>query len=61
MAKTEPKYAVVELRIPWFEGDFDCLPVDVTTHVGDTVTEHEGELTLCDGLDTAMFDGTPAS
>lgn len=59
MAKTEPKYAVVELRIPWFEGDFDCLPVDVTTHVGNKVTEHEGELTICDGLDTAMFDGTP--
>lgn len=59
MAKTEPKYAVIEVRIPVFEGDFDHLPVEVTTHVGNTVTKHDGELTLCDGLDTAMFDGTP--
>lgn len=53
------KYAVVEVRVPRLTEDFADLPVEVTTHVGTTVTKHDGELTLCDGLDTAMFDGTP--
>lgn len=59
MAKTEPKYAVVEFRIPWLTEDFTDLPCEVTTYAGDTVTKHTGELTLCDGLDTAMFEDTP--
>lgn len=53
------KYAVVELRIPWFDEDFAPLPVEVTTYVGNRVIKREGELTPCDGLDTAVFDGTP--
>ena len=59
MAKTEPKYAVVEVRIPRLTEDFADLPVEVTSHVGNKVIKHDGWLALCDGLDTAMFDGTP--
>lgn len=50
---------MVEFRLPWITEDFAYLPVEVTTHVGDTVTKHDGELTIADGIDTAMFDGTP--
>ena len=59
MAKTEPKYAVVEFRIPWLTEDFTDLPCEVTTYAGDTVTKHTGELIMCDGMDTAMFEDTP--
>lgn len=58
MAKTEPKYAVIEVRLPAKLGEVCDLPIEVTTHVGGEVREHTDELTMCDGLDTEMFSLT---
>ena len=59
MAKTEPEYAVIEVRLPAKLGEIRDLPIEVTTHVGGEVRKHTDELTLCDGLDTDMFSLSP--
>lgn len=59
MAKTEPKYAVIEVRLPAKLGEVRDLPIEVTTHVGGEVRKHSDELTMCDGLDTDMFSLSP--
>lgn len=59
MAKTEPEYAVIEVRLPAKLGEVRDLPIEVTTHVGGEVRKHSDELTLCDGLDTDMFSLSP--
>lgn len=46
MAKTEPKYAVIEVRLPAKLGEVRDLPIEVTTHVGgemrpDTILDGE--------------------
>lgn len=51
----EPKYAVIEVRLPAKLGEVRDLPIEVTTHVGGEVREHTADLTMCDGLDTDMF------
>lgn len=58
MAKSEPKYAVIEVHLPSKLGEVCDLPIEVTTHVGGEVREHTDELTMCDGLDTEMFSLT---
>ena len=59
MAKTEPKYAVIEVRLPAKLGEVRDLPIEVSTHVGGEVRKHSDELTMCDGLDTDMFSLSP--
>ena len=59
MAKTEPKYAVIEVRLPAKLGEVRDLPLEITTPVGSEVRKHSDELTMCDGLDTDMFSLSP--
>lgn len=51
MAKTEPEFAVVVVTVPKADGELTDLPLTVTTHVGDTVTEDESVLVMADGVD----------